>query len=297
MRFCTRCGAAVTAEQTFCTSCGTPVAGPPAGPPQVSPGAASDPAAETLTAGLSAPGLSQAASPPGRPPAEILTQDGPPGRRTGKIIVTAVALLALGGGVAAWLLLGHGSAHRTAGHGTPAASQQPSPPAGTSPPGAASSSATLVPSTGPGSTEPASTGPASTGPAAAQGAVTIGPAVGQQAGAQQVAAFLASYFEAINHHQYHRYSALFEPRLRPTPAEFASGYRSTHDSAAELDGLSGTGAGLAAGVRFRSHQRPADSPTGTSCTAWRIVLYLAPHGTSYQIVHPPAGYHARYRAC
>jgi zinc-ribbon domain len=297
MRFCTRCGAAVTAEQTFCTSCGAPLAPPPAGPSPASPVAARDPAAETLTAGLPAPGVSQPASSPGRrPPAEILTQDGPPGRGAGKIIVTVVALLALGGGVAAWLLLGRGSAHRTAGSGAPAASQQPSPPAGTSPPGAASTSATTVPGTAPSSTGPPGTSPASTGPAQSQG-VTIGAAAGQQAGAQQVAAFLASYFRAINHHQYGRYAALFEPRLRPTPAEFASGYRSTHDSAAVLDGLSGTGAGLAAAVRFRSHQRPADSPTGTACTAWHIVLYLAPRGSSYQIVHPPAGYHARYRAC
>ena len=130
-----------------------------------------------------------------------------------------------------------------------------------------------------------------------QGTVAVAPAASQQTSAPQVAAFLATYFQAINTRDYSRYSSLFAPRLRPTPQQFQNGYGSTRDSGAVLTEISPTAVGLAAAVSFTSHQQPAESATGTSCTSWDITLYLRPNGGTYRIVHAPANYHARYQAC
>ncbi|HEY2508558.1 MAG TPA: hypothetical protein VGI58_18720, partial [Streptosporangiaceae bacterium] len=55
--------------------------------------------------------------------------------------------------------------------------------------------------------------------------------------------------------------------------------------------------GLAIGLSFISHQAAGQSKTGTTCTTWRITLYLVPDGGSYLIGSPPPGYHSSYRAC
>jgi hypothetical protein len=127
--------------------------------------------------------------------------------------------------------------------------------------------------------------------------VTIAPGVGQQADAQQVAAFLRTWFQAINARDYSTYVTLYVSQLRPTLQQFRKGYASTRDSGAVLASVSGTGTGLAAEVTFTSHQKPADSPSSTSCTSWDITLYLVPGGGSYEITHAPPGYHSRYQAC
>ena len=155
-----------------------------------------------------------------------------------------------------------------------------------------SSTSAAAPSASASQASPASSA-LNTGP----GAVAIAPALSQQASSPQVAAFLQSYFRAINARDYSRYSSLFEARLRPTFQQFENGYRSTHDSGAELTGISPTQVGVAAAVSFTSHQQPADSPTGTSCTSWDITLYLKPRGSTYRIVSPPANYHSHYQAC
>jgi hypothetical protein len=131
------------------------------------------------------------------------------------------------------------------------------------------------------------------------GLVAIGAGAAGQAGARPAAAFLASYFTAINRHDYHAYAGLFDPdgQLIPTAAQFRSGYRSTVDSDVTLAGLSADGPELAATVTFRSHQNPADSATRTACTSWRITLYLEPDGGSYLIGPPPPGYHASFLPC
>jgi hypothetical protein len=210
----------------------------------------------------------QTAPPPGRPNK----------RRAATVITVVVALLLLGGGTAAaWRLLGHKATGQLA---NPTAA------------GRRSAPKTTAPSGNHGPTAP-STSTQTVGP----DTVTIAPAVGQQASAPQVAAFLGSYFRAINSRNYTLYSSLYEPPLRPTPGNFYQGYQTTSDSGAVLTGLSRAPAGLAASVSFTSHQNPADSPTDTSCTTWDITLYLQPSGSTYQIGRPPPGYHAQYEAC
>ncbi len=177
------------------------------------------------------------------------------------------------------MLLRHETVHRTAGPHISAGTVRPS--SATSSPVAPSGTAS----------------PASGMQDAGQGTVAVAPAASQQTSAPQVAAFLATYFQAINTRDYSRYSSLFAPRLRPTPQQFQNGYGSTHDSGAVLTEISPTAVGLAAAVSFTSHQQPAESATGTSCTSWDITLYLRPNGGTYRIVHAPANYHARYQAC
>jgi len=332
MPYCTRCGTAAGAEQAFCNHCGSQLrplaeprasaaapplgAGPDPWPAQPGPSAPAanwmdrdlGPGAETATwapqesvdagappdtsrpplvpAGAGAGSTSGRPSPSGRagyagPPANLRPSHRRRGGRIGAVIALAVIVFASGGGVAAWRLFGHkaerhtGDPHRSAGTVRPRSS----------------STGTATPSGAP----PAS--PASSAPNTGPGAVAIAPTVSQQATAPQVAAFLRSYFLAINTRDYSQYSSLFAPRLRPTLKQFESGYRSTRDSGAELTGISPTPVGVAAAVSFTSHQQPTDSPTGTSCTSWDVTLYLRPYGTTYRIVSSPAGYHAHYQAC
>ena len=165
--------------------------------------------------------------------------------------------------------------------------------------GQASAGASTGPgATGSGSAGPGSSGPGSTGPGSA-GQVTIGPAASQNANASSVAAFLGRYFTAINTRDYQSYSSLLSPPMRQTAAQFASGYRSTVDSAETLVSISaGPNGDLVAAVTFTSHQDPADSPDHQqSCTKWSITLFLEQTSGGYLIDQPPPGYHASYQAC
>jgi hypothetical protein len=125
----------------------------------------------------------------------------------------------------------------------------------------------------------------------------VSTSAAQQPGEQQVASFLASYFTAINNHDYAQYKALLVPSQRPTLSEFQSGFGSTSDSAATLTSITPAGTGVAATVRFTSHQSPSASPTGTGCNTWRITLFLESHGSGYRIGPAVPGYHAHFRAC
>jgi hypothetical protein len=127
--------------------------------------------------------------------------------------------------------------------------------------------------------------------------VAVASTVAQQPGEPQVVSFLQSYFTAINNHDYRRYAPLVTSPQRPTPQEFQNGFGSTTDSHARLTGLVPTATGVAATVRFISHQSPSASPTGTSCNSWRITLFLQPHGAGYRIGPAEPGYHARFLAC
>jgi hypothetical protein len=127
--------------------------------------------------------------------------------------------------------------------------------------------------------------------------VSISPALAHRAVAQQIAALLDSYFDAVNRHQYSEYSSLFEPHHQLTAGQFRAGYRTTHDSNAVLVGLIAQRHGLTATVTFQSHQQPASSPNHARCTDWRITLYLRRTGAVYLIGAPPAGYRASYHGC
>jgi hypothetical protein len=249
----------------------TPATGP------ASPGPA--PAWPAATAGLSSGAPPLPGTPP-PPPLRLRPAPPPPGNRATIWIAMAVALVVLaGGGYAVWkLVLHHGTNHPVAGP-----SNHPS---GTGP-GAAGSTPT-----------PAGASSAPATPSLPGGfAVSVSPAAAGQPGEPQVVSFLRSYFTAINHHNYGQYASLVTSAQRPTPAQFQSGFGTTRDSHATLTGLSPTGTGVAANVTFTSHQQPSASPTGTSCTAWHITLFLESRGGGYRIGPAAPGYHARYRAC
>jgi hypothetical protein len=129
--------------------------------------------------------------------------------------------------------------------------------------------------------------------------VALAPGAARQPGAHHVAAFLATYFAAINKHRYHAYISLFDPESRPIHSrqEFLTGFASTRDSGARLVRISPTAVGPAAEVAFDSHQRPAASATQTACTSWRITLFLERHGRTYLIGTAPATYRAQATPC
>jgi hypothetical protein len=141
-------------------------------------------------------------------------------------------------------------------------------------------------------------------PAGGTGAAGPTVAMGAMARARPHAAaadaFLASYFTAINHHDYRAYLHLFSPDSRRglSVAGFQDGYGTTRDLAERLQALTAAGPGqLAATVAFTSHQSPASSPAHATCLRWRITVYLVGRGGRYVIGNPPAGYYATYRSC
>ncbi len=153
----------------------------------------------------------------------------------------------------------------------------------------------------PSAVAPVNTGPAPTGPAAPGGVtVAIGPGAAQQPGAAQVAAFMASYFNAINRRDYQGYMGTFDAQGRPdyTRPQFLAEFSSTTDTAPALTALSPAAGGLLATVTFTSHQSPAQSYTHTACTAWTQRLYLQASGQSYLIGPlPPGSPQTTARAC
>lgn len=201
------------------------------------------------------------------------------GSRPAVIALVAIAVLVGAGGTAVWL------------------ASRPAP----APSGAAtadSTSAASSPSTAPAVTSapPASAGSTSGG----QGGVRVASAAAQSPDAQAVAAFLGSYFAAINAHDYQAYSALLTSAVQQglTQASFDHGYRGTVDSAESLVSISQVADGdTAATVTFTSHQNPDQANHQEACTDWRISLFLTSSGNSYLIDRPPAGYHAASAPC
>ena len=215
-------------------------------------------------------------------------------RMTLLAMATTLALLATAG-VAAWQVSEIGSGHTAA-----AASQHP---AGGKPASRAGSAggAGSVSGTGharpsgaarrPPSSRPSAT-PATTAPGVVgNGVVAVSPAVLGAPQLRPVVAFLTTYFEAINAHDFPQYASLFIPSIRATMHHFGAGYATTFDSGATLTGLAATGPqGLAATVSFTSHQSPAASPDHAACDQWDITLFLKHHGAGYLIRHPRPGF-------
>ena len=265
---------------------------PPAQPPGPSydPPATSWPPAQAPSYDSPGPGAWPPSQPADVPPAG---PPGPPYRQRSShtaawigFAVAAVLVLA-GGGFAAWKFLGHHPTQHpsAAGSSTGAANQT----------GSSSSGSPAANSPSPLPTTPSSSPTA----AGASGGfpVAVSATAAQQAGEAQVLSFLQTYFTAINNHDYGQYASLVTSAQRPTPGEFESGFGTTTDSNATLTAVTPYGSGAAATVKFTSNQSPADSPDGASCDAWRITLYLQPHGAGYRIGPAPPGYHAHYRAC
>jgi hypothetical protein len=253
-----------------------PTSAPPAPPAYVAPPGSWPPTEEPQPASHGSP------PPPSRDQAGPAPGDRPRSGRTAWAgFAVAVLLVLAGGGFAAWKFLAHHSAHH---------------------PGAAASHSAPANQAGSASPPPSSPTAAATSPPAPPtpsggSLVAVAPAAAAQSGEQQVVSFLQSYFTAINDHNYGQYAPLVTPAQRPTAAQFQSGFGSTTDSHATLTGISPTGTGVAASVKFTSHQSPSESPTGTGCDSWHITLFLQSHGGGYRIGAAAPGYHAKYRPC
>jgi hypothetical protein len=189
--------------------------------------------------------------------------------RPGVMILAALAALAAlaTGGLGAWWISGHNARVRPTSAGVQSAS-------------------------------PSASRRAAPQPTAASDAVAIAPALAGNPAARGVAAFLRTYFGAINSHNYSVFSGLFVPQIRESLDHFDAGYRSTTDAGARLTGLSTTGAqSLAATVTFTSRQNPEDSPNDAACDTWNVVLTLESTGAGYLITPSPAGYQPSVQAC
>ena len=126
----------------------------------------------------------------------------------------------------------------------------------------------------------------------------MAPAVRGDPAAAQIEVLVASYFTAINDHDFPAYRRLFIPAIQAGMRHFGAGYASTVDSAATLTGLIVTGpAGLAARVTFTSHQKPAASPDHAACDHWDITLFVRHRAGRYQIRRPQPGFPQSVRAC
>ena len=279
MAFCTQCGRGVDPAGTYCTECGAPLH------TAAGRGSFGDPRVTSADAGH-------------YPSAQTAQPRSPrPTGRKAKILAGLAALVVAAAGVTAWQINGHAArltastAHRSPASTGPGPLQQA--------PLTASPAPSPVPSPSP--SQPASpTASPLSSTALGSDAVAIAPGITQQPGSQQVAAFLESYFKAINDRSFQEYSSLFDQQVRQglTAGQFTSGYRSTIDSAATLTGISTTDTGsVAATTTFTSHQNQADSAYHTGCTNWNITLYLEQQGSGYLIGQPPPSYHASSQPC
>jgi hypothetical protein len=317
MRFCPNCGNPLGGSPRYCAGCATHV-GAENGPASTPPWQASPPAPTA-----SSPPWDVSAQPPAGDPAPLgdmgaaadqaVTGDqvaaaitgnpgaSPPGwgaARHGRwsrlsaghgmtitAMVTTVALLVTGG-IATWQAGQIGSHMRAAN--VSLARHTAGRPRGHARSRAASPSA-----------DSPATGSPTTGSPTTGAAVIVAPDVGFQPHVHRVALLLDRYFGAINQHDFQAYSSLFIPAIRVSMRNFGSGYQSTRDSRATLTGLVPTGPqGLAAMVRFVSHQNPAESPDHARCDRWHITLFLKSHGGSYHIRRHQPGFPAdTVRAC
>ncbi len=276
------------------------------GPPPGS-GTAADPwsALPTPAGHPQAGGLAGAAAPasdPLRTAPAFPSHKAPSGHRmTILAMVTTLALLATAG-VATWQVSNLGSGRTSATATQHRAGGRPASRAG----GAAgagsvsghgraqpSSAARPSPSSRPSAT-PSSTAPGVVG----NDVVAVSPAVLGTPQLQPVVAFLTTYFEAINSHDFPQYASLFVPSIRATMHHFGTGYATTFDSGATLTGLAATGpGGVAATVSFTSHQSPAASPDHAACDQWDITLFLKHEAGAYLIRHPRPGFPQSVRPC
>jgi hypothetical protein len=287
-----------------------PPAPPSYGPPSYGqgygPGPSGQPSYGPASYGQASYGqASYGQAPPGQapyqPPPHVPGSAGshPLRRSQSAILITllVVVLLAVGGG--AYALVSHFTGRKTvaqpSSHPTVSAAAKATSSAAASTP---ASSPTASASTSPtGSATPSRTASPSTSP-------TTGLIVSAGAAANPaepgVAALVNDYFTAINAHDYTAYNSLLEPQQQAadTRSSFDTGYGSTTDSNERLTGITDTSSGgEAATLSFTSHQNAADSATQSTCTSWKITLYLEPSGSSYLIGATPPGYHAQYAAC
>jgi hypothetical protein len=213
-------------------------------------------------------------------------------RRAPWILVTVIALLAIGGG--AFALISATGNRQTAlppGHAPTVASRATVPPTHPADTQAASLQASTSPS--------ASASPSpSASPSASPSVVRI--TAGVKSASAQVEIVLSHYFQGINDHDYAEYasSQTAQGKADQPESSFESGYATTTDSGMTLTSLTATGAGdLTATVTFTSRQSPSDSVDDRACDAWALNLYLVPNGTGYLITPAPSDYEPSHTDC
>jgi hypothetical protein len=287
------------------TETALPPAPPSYGPPSYGqgygPGPSGQPSYGPASYGQASYGQAPPGQPPYQPPPHVPGSAGshPLRRSQSAILITllVVVLLAVGGG--AYALVSHFTGRKTVAqppsHPTVSAAAKATSSAAASTP---ASTPTATASTSPtGSATPSGTASPSTSPTAA---VIVSPAAAANPAEPGIAALVNEYFTAINAHDYTAYNNLLAPQQQAadTRSSFDTGYGSTTDSNEKLTGITDTSnGGEAATLSFTSHQNAADSATQSTCTSWKITLYLEPNGNSYLIGPTPPGYHAQYAAC
>ncbi len=217
-----------------------------------------------------------ALAPPGYPPA---SPTGP--RRSGALttFVTVVVVLAIGAGVATWLLVNKPS--NSSVSQVHASRTSASSPASTSRSTSPNSPVTVTVSPLPQSSAPA-TQPPSGGSGGGQ--VTLGPGAAGNSQASAVQAFVTSYFSAINAHDYSAYENILTPAEASALSltEFQSGYGSTRDFNETINSISLVSGGLDVDLSFTSNQRASQSANDSECTDWEsVTLYLEDYSGQY----------------
>jgi len=128
--------------------------------------------------------------------------------------------------------------------------------------------------------------------------ISITPSAAAYPHARSIVKVITQYFRAINRHNYRLYRPTQSLSNAISPQQFATGFRSTKDSAVTILGISAAKDRMpTADVTFTSHQQPQDGPSNEPCTQWDVMMFLEKTGATYIITHPPASYHAKYQAC
>lgn len=227
MQSCENCAQPLRDGARFCRACGAPVA-----------------AAE-----ISKPTLrSDDQDPVNRTSDEHV---GPEPRSRAPLLaaLTALVLLLGGGGVAAWLTLGHAPSR--------SASEGPSASVLTTTPVTGAPSTSSSPPTAPKTTSGATTGP----PDPMKVQLSEGSA---SVATSTVLPLLQRYFDATNAHDYTAWATSVTPQraAQQSPTAWVQGYESTQDSSVVITGITSTGPDSAtAALSFVSTQNPADAPS------------------------------------
>lgn len=130
--------------------------------------------------------------------------------------------------------------------------------------------------------------------------VSITPEAAQNSDAPAVVELLTAYYRAINDHDYLTYQAqqTRAAQAQLTRPDFATGFRSTVNSAVVIQALTPTADGrLLASITFTSNQDAADGPKGQTCTDWSVGKFLKGRSPAFLIDKAPKTYKATFDPC
>lgn len=272
MKFCVRCGAARSAAEAFCTSCGQPF---PASP---------------VTAG-SAKGSGRWSS----------------GRWPTHFVAAWVALGLVVAGTTVGVLVSRAENAPPTGqsgdvHAFPTSQPtddgiSPTPtdlfPTDTEP-------TDSTPTDDESSGDDESTDEPTETPTDPNGVVVLSESATLDPDAAPVLSVVSQYFQAINTDDFDLYYNLHtaDAQAGIDAGTFETGFESTRDADAEVTEIGFQPDGeRTAEVTFTSTQDAVDGPDGDTCDQWDIVLFLEADGDDFLIGSPPASYHASFQPC